>query len=156
MHFLCILNCVPIKGSCQNQIVNQINIKLRTFRGLPLPVSLMTASVSLDFISSLLMLLFSIICLEIYLLTPPLYIPSTDTPASIGLLSLLSKLFPRSHVDVDFVLGLCFDYTEVNSFYVQITSNIKFNRCCWPEQVLFEMMFCSLTSIVSSHTQLPL
>ena len=63
----------------QNQIINRINIFFcAALRGLPLPVSLLTVPVSLNFISSLLMLLFVAICLEIHSLTPSLYIPSTD------------------------------------------------------------------------------
>jgi len=42
-----------------DQIVNQVNIFFSAaLRGLPLPVSLLTVPVSLNFISSLLMLLF--------------------------------------------------------------------------------------------------
>ena len=64
-----------------NWIVNQVNIFFNagtSWSVRQLSVSLLTAPVALNFISSLLMLILSIICLKIHSLSPSLYIPLTD------------------------------------------------------------------------------
>jgi len=64
----------------QNQIINQFNIFFSAaLCGMPLPVSLLTVPVSLNFLAACKCYFLSIICLEIHLLTLPLYIPLTDT-----------------------------------------------------------------------------